>query len=173
MYKYIKSDMNPRYNEYLDYLCDHISNVNRSWRVILRPYLMSRMALSQITSLDRQIDIHDTSKYDYIEFIPYLNHFYPHKDYPDDSLSYDMAWLHHQKFNPHHWQYYVLVKDSGEVEALDMPFESIVEMLCDWHSFSYTDLGNTAYQWYINNNDKMILSKNTIQILDNLITLFK
>lgn len=173
MYKYIQPNINPRYNEYLDYLNDHISNVNRAWRTILRPYLMNELTASQITNLDCQIDIHDRSKYDDIEFIPYLNHYYPHPDYPDDAESYDMAWLHHQKSNPHHWQYYVLIKDSGKIQPLDMPFDSIVEMLCDWHSFSYKDPTSTGYAWYKDNQHKMILSTNTQKIVNDLIVVFK
>lgn len=52
----------------------------------------------------------------------------------DDTVKvqFDLARNYHQKRNKHHWQYWVLIMDSGEVKALDMPEKYIKEMLCDW-----------------------------------------
>jgi len=71
--------------------------------------------------------VHDWSKFLPSEFIAYARNFYG--DYPDLSDSnchgivmtktkikrdFDAAWLHHQKANKHHWQYWILQYDSGD-----------------------------------------------------------
>ena len=171
------NNINPRYPEYLEYLHAHISNVNKAWDEVLCPYIESSNMINgynfNIEDISRQIATHDKSKYTLTEFIPYLNHFYPCEGYEDISLEYDKAWLHHQQHNSHHWQNHVLIKDSGVTLPLDMNFNDICEMLCDWHSFSYVNSDSTAYNWYQNNKDKMLLSSNTCQILESMIDIFK
>jgi len=77
--------------------------------------------------------VHDWTKFLPSEFVPYARNFYG--DYPDDSevpqilrtahswtgktkqdikCAFDVAWLHHQKRNRHHWQYWLLQYDKGE-----------------------------------------------------------
>ena len=67
--------------------------------------------------------IHDLSKFLPREFIPYARNFYG--TYPKDlrytrftaegvKAAFDVAWLHHQKGNRHHWQYWLLQYDQGE-----------------------------------------------------------
>lgn len=62
--------------------------------------------------------IHDWSKYLPSEFIPYARYFnggYARGEQPDDvKLAFDFAWLHHQRWNKHHWQSYVLHNDQAE-----------------------------------------------------------
>ncbi len=173
MVKYIKQNINPRYPEYLEYLHQHISNVNIAWKSVLRPKVATLTSDEELSYIDKCILMHDKSKYDRIEFIPYLNHFYPHLDYPDCTSDYDFAWLHHQNINPHHWQYYVLIKDCGDIDILDMPLSYVCEMLCDWHSFSYKDLESTAFNWFKSNSDNMMLSNNTLDIIYKLIDVLK
>jgi len=60
--------------------------------------------------------IHDLSKFLSSEFIPYARNFYG--DYPDVKQAFDVAWLHHQKANKHHWQYWLLQYDNGEEWAV-------------------------------------------------------
>ncbi|WP_445490962.1 DUF5662 family protein [Niallia sp. 03133] len=42
--------------------------------------------------------------------------------------------LHHQHKNKHHWEYWVI--DPNNNQALPMPRKYIMEMICDWRSFS-------------------------------------
>lgn len=76
--------------------------------------------------------LHDLSKFLPSEFIPYARYFYG--NYPEALTVYektyhwkmktkavvkgdfDLAWLKHQKRNPHHWQYWLLVNDSSSNE---------------------------------------------------------
>lgn len=78
--------------------------------------------------------LHDASKLKPSEWMPYANYFYggPWPDwnqakhqcpgYPYGRTrqgvesEFDVAWLHHQKRNKHHWQYWLLVKDGSSNE---------------------------------------------------------
>ena len=173
---------NPRYKEYLDYLDAHIGAVIQSWEEVLRPAieesgdeeLLSQLNLDEI---GLQVYNHDQSKYGDEEFTAYCNHWYPQdgsdvehtSDRPEGDVEYDYAWSHHQHNNPHHSQYWLIVKDDGEIQALDIPLNYICELLCDWHSFSRKEDGNTAYDWWNMNRDSFIMSDNTVAWIDKLV----
>lgn len=85
--------------------------------------------------------IHDWSKYLPSEFIPYARYFnsgYVRGEQPEDvKLAFDFAWLHHQRWNKHHWQSYVLHNDNAECPKWEVTYtgwdvagyrESIVEV---------------------------------------------
>lgn len=171
----ILTETNIRRPEYDQYLSNHILNVKNSWNNILYPALLteSDLTVEDFTKISKVIDDHDKSKYEDEEYYAYLNYFYPTDDNPKDEDEFNKAWLHHQRVNPHHWQYHVLIKDSGELIPLDMPIEYICEMLCDWHSSSATDPESTAYKWYQDNKDKMLLSNNTRKIVEKYINYLK
>ena len=62
--------------------------------------------------------------------------------------------------------------DEPQIRPLDMPFKYIIEMLCDWQSAG-EHYGNTAYEWYNRQKDKMILSDYTRSIVEKYIDNFK
>lgn len=159
-----------RCEEYNKYLETHIGNVKRAWKEKMRPLVQSELPYDVIQSIDEDIENHDKSKYDNTEYDAYLDNFYPadEKEIPDskESDSYQYAWNHHQKNNPHHWQYWVLVKDEGTLVPLDMPISYVLHMLCDWDSFSYVSSSRTTKQWYDENKSNMTLSKNTKALVE-------
>lgn len=173
-----------RTDEYDSYLAKHIGNVQRSWFEILRPYVLENLDRFDtdlsIFDIDATIELHDESKYGPDEYWAYLGYFYPNDTndvYSDEEAQdvlqrFNYAWLHHIHHNPHHWQHWILREDEGDDILLDIPFEYICEMLCDWHSFSYDDPKNTAYNWYLANKDKIMLSYNTQAVLLGLIKVF-
>lgn len=169
---------NPRSNEYDDYLNTHISGVIRAWDEILEPGLLydlndHDMTVEDLSSIRSIISEHDTSKYESDEYDAYCNYFYPSDGFEKDEHEFNRAWLLHQKRNPHHWQYWILIRDNGDLEPMDMPIEYICEMLCDWHSFTLRDSKSTAYKWWNDNKDKMVLSKNTIDCIESMISYMK
>lgn len=176
---------NPRYDEYLDYLDNHIRGVIGCWEDVLRPALEDaddQEILSQI-DLDKiglQVFNHDRSKYDEEEFIGYCNHWYPldgsevehDAKRPEDDPEYDYAWSHHQHHNPHHSQYWLIVRDDGSIKALDIPMKYICELLCDWGSFHYNDpKQETANEWWKKNKRKFIMSDLTVENINKLLKL--
>ena len=169
--------INPRSNEYNEYLHNHVINVISSWENCLKPALINSgigdYSKYDVDAIGDIIKYHDASKYTSDEYFAYLNYFYPTDKFPKDETAFDKAWLHHQHSNPHHWQHWVVVRDEGNIVPLDMPFAYICEMICDWHSFSAKDPNNTAYNWYKENGNKMILSDNTRSTVEMLIEFMK
>lgn len=88
--------------------------------------------------------IHDWTKFTPMEAPHYGRQFFGDKTQP---LKFSYAWLHHQKTNPHHWEYWIPITGhnrggSGDLEPLPMPEWAVREMLADW-------LGATrAYQGF-------------------------
>ena len=82
--------------------------------------------------------------------------------------------MHHIHNNPHHWQHWVLLRDDGDIETLDMPMHYIIEMICDWWSFSWND-GDLfeIFTWYGANKDIIKLSTWTKITVENILDMMK
>src|SRR5207302_8082977 len=50
----------------------------------------------------------------------------------DEKAAFSAAWNHHMKVNPHHHQFWLLVKDGGAVVPLRMSRKFVLEMVADW-----------------------------------------
>lgn len=108
--------------------------------------------------------IHDWTKFLPREWFPYVKYFYGVAE-PKDDIKFNAAWNHHQKCNPHHWQYWILISDSGEIgdegklTALQMPQHFICEMLADWVGAGRAILGDksNALEWYLSNEKNILL----------------
>lgn len=155
---------NPREGEYYDYLNQHISGVQMAWEQFLAP-VVEELYPDEYVECCKAVAEHDASKYSADEFDAYCDYFYPSEGYPKDQNAFDRAWLHHQNLNPHHWQYWILIRDEGQLVPMDMPLSEIIGMVCDWHAFSLRDRESTAAKWYEQNKDKMILSDLTREMV--------
>ena len=111
--------------------------------------------------------IHDWQKLTPTEWLPYVWTFwgpYEYSDRPEWLVNeFDYAWLHHQKFGKHHWQYWLLVQDSDEPKCLEMPYRYVVEMLSDWIGAGRAIRGKSSnpLEWYLDNRDKIQLHPKT------------
>lgn len=130
--------------------------------------------------LYRQGLIHDLSKLFPCEFKRYMR-YYSMND-KTVKKEFDRAWNHHQKYNPHHWQYWVLVEDGWTVTALEMPKKYVKEMLCDWRGvgrwFANTPEAIKKYEYcerhevyarYHKNKDKILLHDYTKAYVENFL----
>lgn len=159
-------------DKYIDYIKRHQAGVLKSWKNILYPVLLteSDYDVELLTNIEILINDHDESKFKSDEFDAYCNYFYPNEESVKDKEAFNKAWFLHQRRNPHHWQYWCLVEDSGKIIPLDMPVKYICEMLCDWSSFQYVvDKNSTANNWYQKNKNKMVLSDSTRQTVEELL----
>ena len=152
------------------YLAMHKAEVNRAFRWIEEniPEVLSELD----KDIDWQIQFgHDESKTSKEEYQAYDLYFYGDRSYKVVQ-DFKYAWLHHIHSNPHHWQYWVLVNDDAEegTVALEMPFEYVIEMICDWWSFSFKkgDL-REIFDWYKEHEDRMILHKKTKKQVDYIL----
>ncbi|MBD2843584.1 hypothetical protein IDH44_00145 [Paenibacillus sp. IB182496] len=107
------------YWRYLLYVLDHKLNVLvECWR--------AGLIIQGIT--------HDLSKFGPQEFIPYALKFYANRMDEATELRWKKAWIHHQNHNKHHWEYWIVNRTTKE--AVPIPKKYMVEMVCDWRSFS-------------------------------------
>lgn len=148
--------------EYGNYLNQHMLNVasGYKWLEANLPELLANCDYRKQICFQ-----HDLSKLDPEEYSYYDEYFYgKSKDDPAVKLNFKYAWLHHIHNNPHHWQYWILHNDEPDegMVVLDMPYQYIVDMICDWWSFSWKK-GNLMeiFNWYDQHKDYMKLSGNT------------
>jgi hypothetical protein len=124
--------------------------------------------------------IHDWTKFLPCEWFPYTEEFYGEwrtraEKYPSDAVihdAFDLAWLHHQKWNKHHWQYWVLPEDTpcnptGNPKVLKMPEKYAREMLADWMGAGRAITGEwDLAPWYNKNKDNIKLHPATRKIVE-------
>jgi len=145
---------------YLKYVIRH------KWYVFLECYKLGIPVLGIV---------HDWSKFLPSEWFPYVRSFYnpdgtprhvrdetgyydPHKI----SGDFDLAWLHHQHWNKHHWQYWSLVQDEDEDKLLPMPDRYRREMLADWRGAGRAQGKTNTRAWYEKNQHKIKLHPETL-----------
>jgi Family of unknown function (DUF5662) len=101
---------------------------------------------------------HDWTKFLPSEWWSYVNAFYN----SDGSKKYDpipmkSGWNNHQKRNRHHWQYWLLTWDKGNVEALEMPDQYVREMIADWLGASKAITGAWDLSGWLSKNGQNII----------------
>ena len=136
--------------EYDNYLFEHIENVKKGFRWMCDN--LPDIIIDESEFLN--IDYHDKSKRN-----------------PKEYNAYDAYFYGRNK-----WQYWVLINDDPEegTIALDMPYEYIVEMICDWWSFSWKT-GNLygVFDWYDEHKERMILSTKTRTTVEDILNKIK
>lgn len=161
--------------QYDEYLQQHKANVAKGFNWI-RDNLPE--ILIDISGVDYEHQIcyeHDYSKDQEDEYTAYDKYFYGRNRSYAVVENFRKAWLLHIHRNPHHWQYWVLINDDpneGEI-IMDMPYNYIIEMICDWWAFSWKSGNlNEIFNWFDEHKDYMKLSRNTrktvIDILDKI-----
>lgn len=81
--------------------------------------------------------LHDLSKYGPTEFIASAKHFQGNRspiEAEKEDIGYSLAWQHHKGHNPHHWEYWLDNLGTRKNTPIEMPFEYMIEMICDWLS---------------------------------------
>lgn len=159
--------MSMQYDIYLD---EHKTNVKKGldW---IEKYL-PELLLGDY-NYQRQIGMeHDQSKNDPDEYTAYDAYFYGGNRSFACVEAFNKAWLAHVHKNPHHWQYWVLINDDPDegMKALDMPYNYIIEMICDWWSFSWKtgDL-HEIFHWYDEHKKYIKFSDKTRDIVESIL----
>lgn len=157
--------------KYDHYLADHKANVKKGldWIIENLPGLIKG---------DRDYEwhigmAHDHSKSSPEEYDAYDKYFYGGNRSHAVVQNFRLAWLHHIHHNPHHWQHWVLINDEpGEgMIILDMPYNYILEMVCDWWAFSWNK-GNLheIFDWYDTHKEYMKLSDKTRKTVEDILS---
>ena len=123
-----------------------------------------------ILKTERNIKEHDSIKFTPQRLKVYGEHFVK-KDNPEE---YNKVIWEHIHSCPHHFQYWLVFYSIDKIEALEMSYDYIIEMICDWFSFSF--FKNDKFElikWYEFARDKMIFAPNTQKIIDDIISKIK
>jgi hypothetical protein len=146
--------------ENLEYINAHRERVKKfaDWLKDNCPEVFKDIDIDVFDDLIRE---HDESKFSEEEFEPYAQKWFGNGE---KTLEYEEAWKHHWMNNEHHPEYWL-----GE----DMPYIYILEMICDWGSFSIDkgDLKELSDFYYTKAKDdpEKMLSENTKEIIEELI----
>lgn len=121
--------MNQAQKKYGEYLKQHLLNVRKAYEFLL-PSIKQKLNLSEneLALLAQNIRNHDVSKLRMDEFAPYAQYCFGEKD-DEAKVAFDKAETLHKQRNPHHAEYWAEKKE-------EMPTIYVVEMVCDWWSFS-------------------------------------
>ena len=162
--------------EYDRYLQQHRGNVAEAFYWI-RDNLPELLVEPETYHYEHQICFdHDSSKERWDEYKAYDAYFYGGNRSFKVCEDFKVAWLTHIHRNPHHWQHWILVNDDpdeGEV-ILDMPWNYVIEMICDWMSFSLAK-GELSeiFGWYEQHAGYMKLSNNTRDAVEDILDKIK
>jgi len=162
--------MGAKYNEYIR---EHKENVEKaySWLVYNLPELFKDKTNNMLSN----IQSHDESKFSIEEYEAYDNYFYG-SAVPDQEVkdAFNKAWLHHIHNNPHHWQHWVLINDDYDEIFLEIPYEYIIEMICDWWSFSWRK-GNLfeIFDWYDEHKTTMKINHKSREVVERILNMIK
>ena len=156
------------------YLENHKKNVSNAFQ-----WLQTNLPELFIAtpSCEWQIEFnHDYSKFNADEYEAYDAYFYGGNRSYSVVQFYKRAWLLHIHRNPHHWQYWVLINDDpveGEM-VLEMPYNYIIEMICDWWSFSWVKGDLTEiFNWYDEHSQYIKLAPNTRKTVEDILWMLR
>jgi hypothetical protein len=157
--------------EYDLYLAEHRANVAKGfeWIVANLPELVEDFDDDTRYAITSR---HDLSKDQRDEYEAYDAYFYGGNRSHKVVQDYNVAWLLHLHRNPHHWQYWILINDNpkeGEI-ILEMPYKYIIEMICDWWSFSWkTGKLTEIFEWYEEHKDHIKLAPKTRATVESVL----
>ena len=160
-------NMSKEYDEYLE---KHKENVKKAYI-----WLYTNLPEIFINHLEDDLEIdfnHDQSKSNPDEYEAYDAYFYGRHRTLEVIDAFRRAWLLHIHRNPHHWQYWVLINDEpseGEI-ILEMPYNYIIEMICDWWSFSWK-IGDLIeiFNWYKEHSNYIKLAPKTREAVEDIL----
>ena len=158
----INEDLDDYQEEYKNYIIEHKANVTKfaDWLVENLPELFTDA--TDVETFYELIKEHDESKWSEEEFEPYAQRWHGNKV---KTPEYEEAWKHHWMNYEHHPEFWL-----GE----DMPYIYILEMICDWGSFSiksgnFRELSDFYYNKAKDDEEKN-LSDATKEIVEEILT---
>lgn len=163
--------------EYDLYIEEHRANVKRGLEWMQQNLPPSVIDHDKMVEAVLNAEIHDESKYSKEEYDAYDDYFYGGERTFEVIQAFNLAWLHHQHENPHHWQYWVLVEDGDETDGKavtlspqEMPIEYIYEMIADWWTFSWRANNLLEiFNWYNEHRPKMVLHSKTRYFVEQIL----
>ena len=157
--------------EYRDYILEHCNNVKKAFQVY-GELLCNELGLN-LQDMQNQINEHDESEWSTEEFELYRMKFFPNPGEEISDFNFNVAWLHHIHYNPHHPQHWIYYnEDNNSVSVYPMPNNYILEMICDWIAMGYK-FNEKAYDYYNNKGKNKLFNNNTRRKLEYLLNKIK
>lgn len=148
---------------YTNYIVEHCGNVKKAYEWLVEHKIIKDKFIHRIQA-------HDISKYSEEEYDAYDKYFYGKEKTAEIKEAFNYAWLHHLHHNPHHWQHWVLINDDDGTQALEMPEEYVIELICDWWSFSHkTGKLDEIFEYYKSHKANLIMHKNTKAMVEDIL----
>ena len=131
---------------------------------------------------EKQLAIHDRSKWSTEEFEAYAKYFCSGaNESPLDSSNvsdeFALAWLHHIHHNPHHWQHWIFpdryTPKGSLIEngVIEMPKHYAREMVADWMGASKAYTGSwDMTDWFCKNAGRIRLHSKTASYIVEILT---
>ena len=159
--------------QYDQYLEQHRANVEKGFRWLQK----NLPEITESSGAEHNVVFsHDQSKYESNEYEAYDAYFYGGNRTYAVVQDFKRAWLLHIHRNPHHWQHWILINDDPEEAetCLEIPYHYIIEMICDWWSFSWA-AGNLfeIFAWYDKHKDYMKFHPDTRKIVEDILDRMK
>jgi hypothetical protein len=162
------------YNLYIE---EHRENVKKAFKWLKDNDILKDFNDDVIMDAEYNCsEIHDESKLNPDEYEAYDLYFYGKNRSYQVVQDFNKAWLLHIHRNPHHWQHWVLINDDPNEDEIiiDMPDCYIIEMICDWWSFSWKkDNLNEIFEWYEKRKSYIKLSDSTREKVENILNEIK
>lgn len=157
--------------EYDLYLSKHRANVQKGFEW-LKEHIGHMFEEDILNDTEYTILKHDESKNEPDEYEAYDAYFYGGNRSYFVVEEFNKAWLKHIHRNPHHWQHWILINDdpkNGE-QCLVMPTKYVIEMICDWWTFSWQkgDLFE-IFNWYEEHKDYIKLHPSTRTLVESIL----
>ena len=121
--------------------------------------------------------MHDMSKFSPAEFVESVR-YWTGKRSPilvaKEMTGISYAWLHHRGRNKHHYEYWIDKLDHGGV-PYKIPFQYMVEMICDWLAACRTynktgkDIFAKEYDWWEKNGKMAKIHDTTKQYITRIL----
>lgn len=160
--------------QYDQYLAQHRSNVKRGYDWLCEN--LPEVVKDAVNAGWQTGFAHDQSKNEPDEYEAYDAYFYGNNRSYKVVQEYRRAWLLHLHRNPHHWQHWVLINDDpkeGEI-VLEMPYDYIIEMICDWWAFSWAqEKLDEIFKWYDEHSEYMKLAPDTRKTVEDILSRIK
>lgn len=120
---------------------------------------------------------HDLSKYGPTEFWESVKYYQGTRSpysYEKEVIGYANGWMHHKGHNKHHWEYWYDIRNN-QWTALEMPYNYLVEMVCDRISACKTYAGKDYTQshplnYYNKSKDHCFMNDKTAHELEKILT---
>ena len=177
MVKYMKLKMNAlniikRTRDYLDYLEEHIINVEKAFQYIKEQCKNEEVFTNEYlyNLLYNDVMNHDVSKFSQDEFISYRQFFFSldTENESDAKKGFDVAWNCHQRDNNHHQENWTKFCNESDIKQKVY----CMHMIIDQYAMSLK-FNDSPKNYYLKNKKRIKIPEYAIPYLNKILNMLK